>query len=319
MTSVFVTGGTGVLGRPAVRSLVAQGHRVRVLAHSADNERTIRHLEAEPVRADLFEPATLGPALGDAEAVLHLATRIPPADKMGKAQAWADNDRLRIEGTRNLVDASLAGQVQTFVYPSVVLVYPDHGDDWIEAAATGPAPIAFVCSTMDAEMQVRRFVAAGRRGITLRMGNFYGPQSGHTRDTLAYARKGLAAVLGPADAYQSSVWIEDAARAIVAALERAPSGTYDVVDDQPLQRSELVPLIAHAAGKARLWRLPGWAMGLMLGKDLVAVNSRSQRVSNRAFRQATGWAPQVPSAREGWQRLAETSPVARGHEQLAIG
>lgn len=316
MTHVFVTGGTGVLGRPAVRSLVAQGHRVRVLAHSADNERTIRHQGAEPVRADLFDPATLGAALDDAEAVLHLATRIPPADKMGKAHAWADNDRLRTESTRNLVDAALAGQVQTFIYPSVVLVYPDRGSAWIDARTTPPEPIAFVRSTLDSEAQVRRFAEAGRRGVTLRMGNFYGPQSGYTRDTLAYARKGLAAVLGPA-AYQSSVWIEDAARAVVAALDRAPSGTYDVVDDEPLRRAELVPLIARAAGKGRLWRLPDFLMGLMLGRDLVAVNSRSQRVSNRAFRDATGWRPEVPSARDGWLRLAEDSPAVLGQQRLA--
>jgi nucleoside-diphosphate-sugar epimerase len=317
MTHVFVTGGTGVLGRPVIRALLAQGHRVRVLAHSADNERTIRQLGAQPVRADLFDPATLPSALGDAEAVLHLATRIPPSDRMGKAAAWADNDRLRTEGTRNLVDAALAGQVQSFLYPSVVLVYPDSGDAWIDARTTPPQPMAFVRSSMDSEAQVLRFAQAGRRGITLRMGSFYGPESVHIRDILAYARKGIAAVVGPGEAYQSSIWIEDAARAVVAALEKAPSGTYDVVDDEPLQRSELVSLIAHAVGKRRLWRLPDWVMSLMLGKDLVAVNSRSQRVSNRAFRQATGWTPQVPSARAGWQRLAESAPARLAEQALA--
>ena len=249
MMNLFVTGGTGVLGRPVVRALVAQGHRTRVLAHTPHNERVIRELGGEPVHADLFDPASLKAALADSEAVLHLASRIPPSNKMGKAAAWADNDRLRTEGTRNLVDAALAGQVHTFIYPSVVLVYPDSGQAWIDAQTSQPRPIAFVCSTVEAEAQVRRFPEADRRGITLRMGNFYGPQSGHTQDTLAYARKGLAAVLGPSEAYQSSVWIDDAARAVVAALDRAPSGTYDVVDDEPLSRSELVPLIAHAAGQ----------------------------------------------------------------------
>ena len=78
-----------------------------------------------------------------------------------------------------------------------------------------------------------------------------------------------------------------------------------------------MPLIARAAGKSRLWRLPEFVMSLMLGKELVAINSRSQRVSNRAFREATGWAPQVPSGREGWQRLAETSPAMLGQQPVA--
>jgi nucleoside-diphosphate-sugar epimerase len=317
MTDVLVTGGTGVLGRPVVRSLVAAGNTVRVLAHTAENEWRIRGLGAEPVQADLFDPATLARAVANAEAVLHLATRIPPSNQMGKTQAWAENDRLRTEGTRNLVDAALAGQVHTFIYPSVVLVYPDSGDAWIDAAITPPQPFAFVRTTMDSEAQVLRFAHAGRRGITLRMGSFYGPESGHIRDILAYARKGMAAVVGPGGSYQSSIWIEDAARAVVAALDGASSGTYDVVDDEPLQRSELVRLIAHAVGKSRLRRLPDWVMSLLLGRNLVAINSRSQRVSNRAFRQVTGWVPRVPSGREGWQLLAQASVAAPAERSLA--
>jgi nucleoside-diphosphate-sugar epimerase len=311
-TNVFITGGTGVLGRPVVRSLVAQGHNVRVLAHSSEGERIIRELGATPVHANLFDRASVQDAVAGADAVLHLATRIPASNAMGKRAAWAENDRIRTEGTRNLVDAALAANVQTFVYPSVVLVYPDSGDRWIDAATTKPETIGILRSTIDAEREVGRFARQGRRGITLRMGNFYGPESGHTQDMLAYARKGVAAVLGAEEAYLSSIWIEDAARGVVAALDRAPSGTYDVVDDEPLPRAELVRLIAASAGKERLRRLPGLLARLMLGKDLVAVNSRSQRVSNRRFKEATGWAPQVPTAREGWLRLRAATPVQIG-------
>jgi nucleoside-diphosphate-sugar epimerase len=209
--NIFVTGGTGVLGRPVVRALVAQGHRVRVLVHSPEGEQTTRSLGAEPVKADLLDAASVAEAIGEVEVVLHLATRIPPSGKMGKRQAWAENDRLRTEGTRNLVDAALAGHMQTLLYPSVRLVYPDSGDAWIDAGTTPPAPIAFLRSTIDAASEVRRFAEHGRRGVVLRMGSFYGPESGHTQDMLAYARRGVAAVVGPGDAYQASIWIDDAA------------------------------------------------------------------------------------------------------------
>ena len=314
---IFVTGGTGVLGRPVVRALVAQGHLVRALAHSPEGERTLRDLGAEPVHADLLDPASTAEAVGDAEVVLHLATRIPPSNKAGKREAWAENDRLRTEGTRNLVDAALDGRVQAFLYPSVTLVYPDSGDGWIDAETTQPAPIAFLCSTMDAEAEVRRFAERGRRGITLRMGSFYGPDSGHTQDVVAYARRGVAAVLGPGEAYQSAIWIEDAARAVVAALERAPSGTFDVVDDEPLRRTEVVALIGRAVGKRRLWRMPGFLARILLGSDLVAVNSRGQRVSNRRFKEATGWVARVPSAREGWSRLGSDETLRPSEKSLA--
>jgi nucleoside-diphosphate-sugar epimerase len=310
MTRVLVTGGTGVLGRPVVRSLVANADRVRVLAHTPDNERRIRELGAEPVPADLFDAASVRAVLGDAEAVLHLATRIPPSARMRKSEAWAENDRLRTEGMHNLVDAALAGQVQTFIYPSVVLVYPDSGAAWIDAQTAPLRPSRPTRSTLQAEAEVRRFTDAGRRGITLRMGSFYGPESSHCRDILASARKGIAAVVGRGDAYQPSIWIDDAARAVVACLLQAPSGIYDVVDDEPLQRRDLVRVLAHAVGKSRLLRLPDVLMRLMLGKDLLEVNSRSQRVSNRALREVTGWLPKVPTAREGWPRLAASTGLA---------
>ena len=79
---------------------------------------------------------------------------------------------------------------------------------------------------------MRHFAECGRRGITLRMGGFYGPESGYTQDTLTYARKGLAALLGSGDPYQSS--IEDATRAALAARKtillciRQPTGIFAI-------------------------------------------------------------------------------------------
>lgn len=52
---VFVTGGTGVLGRPVVRRLVAAGHHVRVAARSEDNYALIRELGATPAKAALVD------------------------------------------------------------------------------------------------------------------------------------------------------------------------------------------------------------------------------------------------------------------------
>ncbi|HET8524782.1 MAG TPA: NAD(P)-dependent oxidoreductase [Thermomicrobiales bacterium] len=307
---VFVTGGTRVLGQPAVRRLVEQGHTVRGLAHSAGSDDVLRRLGAEPVHGDLFDPASLRQAIGDAEAVLHMATRIPPTNKMKHAEAWAENDRIRIEGTRNLVDAALADSVQVFVYESVTLGYPDRGAAWIDAATTTPVKSGPPDSTLDAEAAVERFAAAGHRGISLRFGGLYGPTAPHIQDMLSYARKGIAPLFGPKDGYQSSTWVDDAATALVVAMERAPSGIYDVVDDEPLPRQDLIAAIAKAAGKKRLWQFPGFLTRLMVGSQVYEMLGRSQRVSNRRFKEATGWSPSVPNARIGWDRLSaqSTSP-----------
>lgn len=310
---VVVTGGTGVLGRATVPLLVAAGHRVRGLSRSEGNDEVLRRLGAVPVRAELFEPSAVRAAVGGNEAVLHLATRIPSMAKAGRLSAWAENDRIRTDGTRHLVDAALATGVKTFVYPSVVFVYPDGGDRWLDAATIAPAapPADHLRSTLAAEAEVGRMSAAGGRGVVLRMGAFYGPTSGHSRGMLRLARWGIGTAFGPADGYLSSVWIGDAATAVVAALARAPAGVYDVVDDEPTRRGDWNAALARAVGRRRLIGLPPGVVRVLGGKVVVAL-STSQRVSNRRFREVTDWAPAVPNARIGLSRLA--AEVAHGAE-----
>src|SRR5829696_7356516 len=133
MIAVFVTGATGVLGRATVPQLLASGYTVRALSRGEANDATIRALGAEPVRADLFDPDSLSRAVADSDAVLHLATRIPPSSEMRRRSAWVENDRIRAEGTKNLVNAALEGGTRVFVYP-------DSGDAWIDAASTPVDP-----------------------------------------------------------------------------------------------------------------------------------------------------------------------------------
>ena len=170
MATVFVTGATGVLGRATIPQLLASGYTVRALARSEENDAAIRALGAEPVRADLFDPDWLREAVAGADAVLHLATRIPPSSDMRRRSAWAENDRIRAEGTKNLVDAALEAGVGVFVYPSFAFVYPDSGDVWIEAASTSIDPTDILHSTIAAERAVARFAEGGRRGVSLRLG-----------------------------------------------------------------------------------------------------------------------------------------------------
>lgn len=125
--NVFVTGGTCVLGRAAIRKLLARGHTVVALAHNDRAIEKLHALGATPVRGDLFDPVALARMVEGSDAIIHLATRIPASSKMRKASAWKENDRLRAEGTSNLVDAGIAAGVGVMVYPSVVFFYPDSG------------------------------------------------------------------------------------------------------------------------------------------------------------------------------------------------
>ncbi|HYL34642.1 MAG TPA: NAD(P)-dependent oxidoreductase [Bryobacteraceae bacterium] len=297
--TIFVIGATGVLGRSVIPLLRSAGLRVRALARSAVNATRLSEAGAEAVEADLFDPNSLRRATTDTFAILHLATRIPARNQMSRGGAWADNDRIRSEGTRNVAEAASANGVQAIVYPSVCFVYPDHGSGWIDANTSKVTPSSITRSTLEAEDTVSRFAARGGRGIVLRMGQFYGPESNQVQEELRLARWGVATVFGPSDSYRSVIWIQDAASAVVAALQHAASGAFDIVDDEPPTNQTWMDNLAAAVGRKRLHRLPQWVVRRAVGPELSDILSRSRRVSNCLFKDATGWRPGVSSVRDG--------------------
>lgn len=305
---IFVTGATGVLGRPVVRQLAQSGHQVRALARTEHNGVVLRELGAEPVRGDLWNDEILRDAVRRSDAVLHLASKIPPLSAMGKRAAWRENDRIRSEGTRRIVAHALDSRVQTIIYPSLCFIYPENWDHWIDATTAKPVPTDYYGTTLDAEAAVRHFTEAGGRGIVLRMGFFYGPTSPQSAEQARYARWGISSTPGRMDAHHPFIAIEDAARAVVAALEDAPADTFDIVDDDPPTTREVNQAMAAAVGRKRLYSLPNFVVRQTLGNDLLAAMTRSQRVSNRRFKEATAWQPQVGLA-DGWQAVAQ---VMRG-------
>ena len=134
----------------------------------------------------------------------------------------------------------------------------------------------------------------------LRFGLFYGPGSDHTEQFLAAARRHVGPVAGPGRAYQSSIHLEDAATAVVAALA-LPAGTYNVTDDEPLTKKAYARALGAAVGKRTWIRFPGRLISL--GGKKSGFMTRSQRVSNATIKAASDWTPKYPSAREGWEAI----------------
>ena len=132
---------------------------------------------------------------------------------MDDPEAWHENDRLRSDASRILVDAALRRTTSVYVQPTVAFVYAavDEAD---EETPLGDVP-ATLRSALDAEAEARRFAAAGRRGVVLRFGLLDGP--GTTNAT-------------PRTAAGATLHVADAGRALVPALD-VPSGIYNVCRD----------------------------------------------------------------------------------------
>jgi nucleoside-diphosphate-sugar epimerase len=277
---IFLTGGTGAIGRHAVAALVEAGHQVSALARSQGKADELRAHGAAPVDVSIFDSAQLSRAFVGHDAVVNLATALPPTSSAVRTSAWAPCERLRTEGSAAVVDAALAADVPRLLQESVVMIYADGGTAWI----TEQAP-------------VDRFADAGGSATVLRFGLFYGPGSVQSDELLALARKHIGFMPGAAGGYLSSIHLADAGAAVVAGLD-VSGRVYNVVDDEPLTKSGYASAVADAVG-TRLWvRVPGRA-GLLLGDRLTSL-TRSVRASNRSFVEATGWHPRFPSAREGY-------------------
>jgi nucleoside-diphosphate-sugar epimerase len=299
---VFVAGATGVIGRRVVPLLLRAGHEVTAVARAPEKRARLEGQGARGVSVNLFDPDAVRQAVTGQDAVLNLATHIPTSARMFLPGAWRENDRLRSSASSNLSTAAIATGAGLFLQESFAPVYPDRGADWIDEA-TPISPARHARTVADAERSADRVTREGKRGIVLRFAFFYGPDSPFTLDMIRSARKGQAATVGSPAGYVSSVSHDDAARAVLAALE-APAGAYNVVDDEPLPRREYVDALAEALGVTPPKLPPAWLARLLgsLGESL----SRSQRMSNRKLRAATGWVPLYPSVREGWRAVVET-------------
>ena len=300
--NVFLTGGTGAIGPATVSRLIDAGHRVRAVARSDEKAAQLRAQAAEPVAADLFDGDAVKRAVDGCDAVMHLATNVPPLRRMSTKKGWETHNRLRTAATENLVDAALTNGVGTFVKESVSFVYPDGGDAWIDETTPPDESIAMLAPTLEGERIVAQFTIGGGRGVVLRLGSFYGPTARIVSEALLLARFRMSILGGTPEAYVSSIHTDDVAGASVAALE-APAGVYNAVEDEPVTRRDYLDAFSAAFGVRKLQPLPTWLVKLASGSAAAAV-IRSWRVSNEKLRDATGWAPAFPSVRVGWPAVA---------------
>jgi nucleoside-diphosphate-sugar epimerase len=290
VSEIVITGSTGVIGRRAVRELLAAGERVTGVARSALGREQLERLGARAVEGDVFDEASLRRTFEGADTVINLLTHIPSVDRVAEPDAWDENDRLRTEASAAIARAAGDAGVRRLVQESIAFVYADGGEAWLDEDA--PAVGGGVTTTaLTAERNARELFDGDT--VVLRFGLFTGPDSGFTMAALETARGGDSAALGPPGAYRPMIWLEDAAAAIAAAL-RAPAGTYNVADSDPPTNAEIDAALAAALGVEAL--RPRAPQGGPL--------SRSQRVSCHRLREATGWAPRMRAGTEIWTRLA---------------
>ena len=224
--------------------------------------------------------------------VIHQLTALAKAGPRS-ARDLIPTNRLRIEGTRNLIAAAVGAGARRLVGGSFALL----------GVATRDVP----ADTQEAADGVRsmesQILEASRsgaiEGVVLRYGLFYGPENPSTKQAIALVRRRMLPMIRGDRGQLPFIHVDDAVSATVAALDRAPAGsTYDIVDDRAVSMSEFAETLAQAAGARRPFAIPAWLLRL-LTPHIARMVALRLPLSNQKSRAELGWQPSFPSIREG--------------------
>ena len=306
---VFLAGGTGVIGRRLLPRLLEAGHDVTAMTRREDRAAALREAGAVPAVADVFDAEGLRAAVERAapEVVVHELTDLPPTlDTRKIEEQMAGNDRIRTEGTRNLVAAARAAGARRIVAQSIAFAYAPTGDGlkqeedplWDDAPWPWKRSIDALHELEDAVTKTQ-----GIEGRVLRYGFFYGPGSAYgPGGSLEHeVRRRRFPVVGRGSGVFSFVHVDDAADATVAAVERGAPGIYNIVDDEPAAMREWVPVYADAIGAKRPYRIPRFVARLFAGPYAVMLATEVRGASNERAKAELGWQPRFGSWREGFR------------------
>jgi NADH dehydrogenase len=292
---VFVTGGSGFVGRAVIEELLARGVQVTALVNRGGlGELAPRVTE---VRGDLFNPEALDAAMGGADAVVHLVGII-----MEKPSAGVTFQRVHVDGTRAVLDAARRAGVRRYVHMSALGSRPN-------------APSTYHQTKHAAEELVR---TSGLDWTILRPSMIHGPRGEFVRMQVKWAkRKSMpflfmpyfgAGVLGLGGAGKlQPVYVGDVARAFADALEnpKTVGQSYDLAGQDVLTWPELHRAVAQAAvGKRRLvMPIPAWYASLLsrvvpgsllpFNRDQVLMSQEDNTADLAKFAEDFGWKPRA--------------------------
>jgi nucleoside-diphosphate-sugar epimerase len=332
----LVTGATGFIGGRLAQRLVREGYSVRCLVRASSDTSRLDELDVQTAVGDLTTAGSLARAVEGCDYVFHCGALVSD---------WATTEeivRTNVEGTRNLLEASVGAPVRRFIHFSTTDVYGYPDGAAIDEAYTATRFRNWYAQTkLDAEAEVRRVERTDALdAVILRPATVYGPGSTDVIGEIARAIQGRHMLLVDGGrAVAGLCYVDNLMDAAVLALrhEAAPGHAFNVSDGLGITWREFTDDLAEGLGcsKAR-WSVPYWlasgvgfslehgyrllrkTIGLnappLLSRQAVQVLGRNQDFSTRNVREILGWEPRVDyaaglQATLAWLRTEHLKPM----------
>jgi nucleoside-diphosphate-sugar epimerase len=282
---IFVTGGSGYIGRSVVAELRHRGHHVAALVRSDAAAATVRKLGAETVHGSLDSLDVIELATREHDATVHVAGMTSP-------------ESVALEAAMIDMLARVAPNDHTVVYPSGGWVYGDRGDAVVDEDAP-LKPIAIVAWRPAHEERVLALSARGIRTVVIRPAVVYGDQGGLVGYLSASANPGPVRVVGDGTNRWPMVRVDALAELYAAAVEQsAASGIYNGVNAAAVPYVEIARAASRAGGgNGSIEHLTYENAGTALG-PMAEAFAMDLQVSAEKARRELGWNPHRPTVLE---------------------
>ncbi len=228
MTKIFVTGATGLIGTKLTKRLIEEGYEVAGLTTSEKGKEKLDNAGVKAYIGNILEYDTIEKSIGDfkPDIIMNEITDLKQVD-------MSANTKVRIEGTKNLVEAAIKHDVPHIQSQSIAFVY-EAGD----TLATEETSLDYDASgdrkiTVDGVEGLEKESARLNKHVILRYGLLYGPGTWYGKDGMIY-NQFINGEVTMTDGVQSFIHIDDAVETAIQALN-FDSGIYNVADDEPVK------------------------------------------------------------------------------------
>jgi nucleoside-diphosphate-sugar epimerase len=284
--TIFLTGGTGLVGSHAAEEALRRGHRVRALVRPSSDTRWLDEWGIEKVVGDLADPGALRRGVAGADWVFNSAA------KVGDWGTLEDFRALNVEAFRHLLDAATEARVERFVHVSSLGVY--EGRDHFGTDETTPPAAqsldAYTRSKVEAEALALHYHR--ERGLpvaVVRPGFIYGPRDRTVLPKLVDAlRSGRFAYFGSGEQVLNCIYVKNLVHGVFLAAEvpEAVGEVFNLTDGDRVTKREFVGGVAERAGlPAPRRRVPlrlAWSLAVLMEWWAKQINSPEPPLVNKA-------------------------------------